>query len=145
LEINIRDAQIKGDREIAELSGQLGYPSSASEIRVRLEIFLGVDDQVILVAESASGEVIGWVHIFEAQRLVDEPFAEVGGLIVAEGYQSAGVGAALLKTGEQWAQGRGLKVMRVRSNVVRERAHRFYERSGYQVIKSQRVFHKELI
>lgn len=145
MEINIRDAQIKDDREIAELSGQLGYPSSASEIRVRLEILLGVDDQVILVAESTSGEVIGWVHIFEAQRLVDEPFAEVGGLIVAEGYQSAGVGAALLKTGEQWAQGRGLKVMRVRSNVVRERAHRFYERSGYQVIKSQRVFHKELI
>jgi GNAT superfamily N-acetyltransferase len=145
LEIIIREAQIKDDQEIAELSGQLGYPSLVSAIRVRLEILLGVDDQIVLVAESTSGEVIGWVHIFEAQRLVDAPFAEVGGLIVADGYQSGGIGAALLRAGEQWAQQRGIKVMRVRSNVVRERAHRFYERLGYEVLKSQRVFQKELI
>ena len=145
MEINIRVAQFKDDQEIAELSGQLGYPSSVAEIRMRLEILLGVDDQVILVAESSGREVIGWVHIFEAQRLVDEPFAEVGGLIVAEGYQSVGIGAALLREGEQWAQGRGLKVMRVRSNMIRERAHLFYQRMGYEVIKSQRVFHKGLI
>lgn len=34
--------------------------------------------------------------------------------------------------------------MRVRSNVIRERAHRFYEREGYARIKAQAVFRKQL-
>jgi hypothetical protein len=32
----------------------------------------------------------------------------------------------------------------VRSNVVRERAHAFYQREGFVLIKTQRVFEKPL-
>jgi catechol 2,3-dioxygenase-like lactoylglutathione lyase family enzyme len=39
----------------------------------------------------------------------------------------------------------GCEMMRVRSNVIRERAHRFYtERLGYEVVKQQMVFGKTL-
>jgi hypothetical protein len=34
--------------------------------------------------------------------------------------------------------------MSVRSNVVRERAHKFYERGGYEHYKTQKSFRKPL-
>ena len=34
--------------------------------------------------------------------------------------------------------------VRVRSNVVRDRAHAFYEREGYRKVKVQQVFEKRV-
>jgi GNAT superfamily N-acetyltransferase len=45
---------------------------------------------------------------------------------------------------ETWAAKRGAKRLRVRSNVMRERAHRFYERLGYTITKRQAVFDKDV-
>ena len=71
-------------------------------------------------------------------------FPELADLVVHENARGARVGEALVAEAERWAAGRGCVVMRVRSNVVRERAHRFYERLGYAVFKTQRVFGKDL-
>src|SRR6266550_2924266 len=38
----------------------------------------------------------------------------------------------------------GCKSMSVRSNVIRERAHKFYERNGYEHYKTQKSFRKPL-
>jgi hypothetical protein len=35
--------------------------------------------------------------------------------------------------------------MVVRSRIVRERAHRFYEREGYELVKTSHVFEKPLV
>ena len=43
---------------------------------------------------------------------------------------------------EEWAARHGCPRVRVRSNVIRERTHRFYERLGYRAVKSQKVFDK---
>ena len=77
-------------------------------------------------------------------QLEDAPFAELAGLVVDDAVRGAGVGAALLNAAEAWARSEGFATMRVRSNVVRERAHRFYEREGYERIKAQAVFRKAL-
>jgi len=61
---------------------------------------------------------------------------------VAEAQRSGGVGAALVAAAEEWARVKLCARIRVRSNVVRERTHRFYERLGYRVVKSQKVFDK---
>jgi len=34
--------------------------------------------------------------------------------------------------------------MSVRSNVIRDRAHKFYERQGYEHCKTQKAFRKRL-
>jgi GNAT superfamily N-acetyltransferase len=70
--------------------------------------------------------------------------AEVNGLIVAEGQRSAGAGAKLLEAAEDWARRHGCKAMNVRSNVIRDRAHKFYERQGYEHYKTQKAFRKKL-
>jgi hypothetical protein len=50
----------------------------------------------------------------------------------------------LVERGEAWARQRGLAAIGVRSNIIRERAHIFYERLGYTVTKTQKVFRKTL-
>ena len=54
------------------------------------------------------------------------------------------IGATLVAAAEAWARERGHGRMRVRSNVLRQPAHRFYERLGYAVTKRQAVFDKSL-
>src|SRR6267143_1648700 len=90
------------------------------------------------VAESpdAATGVVGWVHVSVAHLLESDIRAEVNGLVVAEGQRSAGAGARLLAAAEEWARKHGCKGMSVRSNVIRERAHKFYERNGYEHYKT---------
>jgi len=78
-------------------------------------------------------------------RLIDsETRAEIHGLIVGEDQRSLGAGALLLEAAEKWARPRGCTAMNVRSNVMRERAHKFYERQGYEHYKTQKAFRKPL-
>jgi GNAT superfamily N-acetyltransferase len=55
-----------------------------------------------------------------------------------------GAGARLLEVAEEWSRKQGCRSMSVRSNVIRERAHKFYERQGYEHYKSQKAFRKSL-
>ena len=43
-----------------------------------------------------------------------------------------------------WAREMGCRAVSLRSNVVRDGAHAFYEKAGYRRIKTQHVFQKEL-
>jgi len=142
MDIEIRSAKRADEEAVAILAGQLGYPSSVHEIRERLVEILEDGDQAVFVAESADKEVIGWVHVFKTQLLIVEPFVEIGGLIVGEGLRGSGVGKALLEAAEAWVQGSEFTSIRVRSNVIREGAHSFYERLGYCCVKQQKVFYK---
>jgi GNAT superfamily N-acetyltransferase len=144
--IKIRKAR-RGDAErIAQLSGELGYPASAAQIAVRLRQLTPVSKHAVFVAESPEADtgVVGWVHVSVSHLLESDVRAEVNGLIVADGQRSAGAGAKLLEAAEAWARRRGCRGMNVRSNVIRERAHKFYERQGYEHYKTQKAFRKPL-
>jgi len=144
--IKIRKAR-RGDAErIAQLSGELGYPASAAQIAVRLRQLTPVSKHAVFVAESpeAATGVVGWVHVSVSHLLESDIRAEVNGLIVADGQRSVGAGAKLLEAAEAWARRRGCRGMNVRSNVIRERAHKFYERQGYEHYKTQKAFRKPL-
>lgn len=142
-DIAIRRARPQDAAAIAELSGQLGYPATAAEIRVRLRRLRPASQHVVFIAESADA-VIGWLHA-SVSPLLEVPLrAEVNGLVVSEAARSHGAGALLLARAERWARQRGCRSVSVRSNVVRERAHAFYERHGYEHYKTQKAFRKPL-
>jgi GNAT superfamily N-acetyltransferase len=144
--IKIRKAR-RGDAErIAQLTGELGYPATAAQIAVRLRHLTPVSKHAVFVAETpeAGTGVVGWVHVSVSHLLESDVRAEVNGLIVADGQRSVGAGAKLLEAAEEWARGRGCRGMNVRSNVIRERAHKFYERQGYEHYKTQKAFRKPL-
>jgi len=87
---------------------------------------------------------VGWVHVYLRLLLLADLQAEVGGLVVDENHRGRGIGRILMQHAEQWARGQGCEAVCVRSNVVRERAHIFYQGIGYDNIKSQRTFLKVL-
>lgn len=139
----IRLATVDDAPAIASLAGELGYPTDAAAMRARLEPLLSSADGAVLVGV-AGVAVIGWAHVAAVRLVESDPYAELRGLVVAEALRSRGVGERLLRAAEEWARTRGLPRMRVRSNVLRERTHAFYERHGYTTTKSQKVFDKKL-
>jgi len=143
-ELKIRRAKSADAPRIAVLSGQLGYPATAAQMRKRLRGIKPASQHAVFVGDSAKDGVIGWVHVSREPLLEVEIRAEVNGLVVAEGQRSLGAGAKLLAAAEEWARKHGCKSMSVRSNVIRERAHQFYERHGYEHYKTQKSFRKPL-
>ena len=139
----IRPARPGDAAELARLSTQLGYPMSAPVAAAQLAEVTGREDHALLVAEAPDG-LAGWIQV-SVSRIFETPSAaEIAGLIVDEARRGAGVGPRLLRAAEDWARSRGCRAVRVRSNVVRQRAHAFYEREGYGKVKVQQVFEKPL-
>ncbi len=140
-----REAVASDVPALAELAGELGYPSTTAQVGERFRRLLAHPElHRVFVAEGADGEPAAWIHVFVSLRLESEPFAEIGGLVVGAASRGGGVGEALVRRAEAWARGRGLARVRVRSNVVRERAHRFYQRLGFARLKEQVVLVEDL-
>jgi GNAT superfamily N-acetyltransferase len=142
--VSIRRARVTDAAALAELSGQLGYPATSAQIRERLRRVVRASKHAVFVAESSETGVIGWIHVSVAALLESDARAEVNGLVVADGQRSLGAGAKLLEAAEHWARKHGCKYVNVRSNVIRDRAHLFYLRQGYEHYKTQKAFRKPL-
>ncbi len=142
--IEVRAAEELDIAALARLAGELGYPSTPEQVRERFANIMAASDQAAFVAVINGDTVIGWIHVSETRSLETEPRAEITGLVVDSNFRSAGAGRLLVERGEEWARQRGLAVIGVRSNIIRERAHIFYERLGYAVTKTQKVFRKTL-
>jgi GNAT superfamily N-acetyltransferase len=130
--------------QVAELAGQLGYPSAAVEIEHRFGELAARTTEAVLVAADG-GEVIGWIHVSRVASLAVSDTALIGGLVVDEAHRSERVGAALLQAAEAWAREHGARTMTVSSRIARERAHRFYRREGYALLKTSHVFTRSLV
>jgi len=142
--LKIRRARKNDVARIAELSCQLGYPTTARELAGRLKLALREKNGVCFVAETKGDGVVGWAHVSVTPLLEVERRAELNGLVVDERMRSQGAGWSLLQAAETWARKKRCKGMSLRSNVLRERAHGFYERHGYEHYKTQKAFRKKL-
>jgi GNAT superfamily N-acetyltransferase len=136
--IEIRPSRAEDHGRMAELAGQLGYPSTGGDIAKRLAGMEGRRDYAVFVAQLASGELAGWIGVEADWR------AEISGLVVDERVRSQGIGPKLLERAEEWARERGCAAIGLRSNVIRDRAHGFYERLGYEHYKTQKSFRKKI-
>jgi GNAT superfamily N-acetyltransferase len=139
----IREARPRDYARIAELAGQLGYPSSADEIAKRLDGMQHSNEHAVFVAQVGS-DLAGWLAVFVYRVVEADARAEISGFVVDERYRSQGVGMHLLARAERWARERGCREIGLRSNVIRDRAHAFYERHGYRHVKTQKSFRKDL-
>jgi GNAT superfamily N-acetyltransferase len=143
-DVAVRRARLTDAGRIAELAGQLGYPTVAKEMKGRLREVFKDKDAACFVADSRESGLAGWIHVSTTPLLEVERRAEVNGLVVDERARSRRVGAMLLAAAEKWARGKRCKSVSVRSNVLRERAHGFYLRNGYEHYKTQKAFLKGL-
>ncbi|HWZ86189.1 MAG TPA: GNAT family N-acetyltransferase [Thermoanaerobaculia bacterium] len=138
-----RRAEARDSPRLAELSTELGYPMTAGEAAERLRELSSHPDHAILVAEE-KGRVAGWIQV-SLPRIFETPRrAEIAGLVVDEAVRGRGIGSGLVAAAAAWAREKGCLALRVRTNVVRERAQAFYRRAGFGPVKTQAVLEKPI-
>jgi GNAT superfamily N-acetyltransferase len=140
----VRLADPEDAEQAARLCHQLGYPVSTREARTRIQQILGEAGHVLYVAELTDGRLAGWVHAHVHPLVVADLCAEIGGIVVDESHRGCGIGRLLMQHVEAWARSHGCGAVYLRSNIVREDAHIFYKKIGYDNIKTSLTFRKLL-
>jgi predicted N-acetyltransferase YhbS len=141
--ISIRPMTLQDAARVAELSGELGYPVTVTEIGERFARINGKADNACFVAVDA-GNVVGWVHVHAIDRLETPLYADIGGLVVAESVRNRGAGKLLMEAAEAWAVANGYPAVKLSSGLHRAGAHQFYERIGYRNTRTAYRFEKTL-
>jgi GNAT superfamily N-acetyltransferase len=131
--------------DVVRLAAQLGYSNIQDGIEERFSEIQNAKRFALFVARSDQGNVTGWIQInAEPTSLLIGARADIAALVVDEKCRGLGIGKALLLRAEEWAMENQLSLIRVRSNVKREDAHRFYQREGYTLAKTANMFTKKI-
>jgi GNAT superfamily N-acetyltransferase len=141
--LEIRPVSVYDAPAVAELSAQLGYPASAEVMSTRLKHLSASSDHVVFVA-SLDNRVIGWIEVIISRHLHSGSYALISGLVVSDHFRGRGIGRRLCTQAEDWARDHGQLLVRVRSQISRQDAHRFYLREGYRQTKTSAAFEKKL-
>jgi len=126
---SVREALRSDAPRIAALATQLGYSVTVEHVVRRLAARDA--GREVLVAVVPRVGVVGWTSVSVRETLLGSRRSELEGLVVEDEYRSGGVGRALLLAAEAWARGKDCATLRLLTNIVRERAHAFYESLGF--------------
>jgi GNAT superfamily N-acetyltransferase len=108
-----------------------------------LEAILGSPDADILLAFQGR-DLVGYAQTAICRHLGFAPFLEVVQLLVSAERRSSGTGRKLMERAEDLARSKGLNSVKLSSQVMRSRAHVFYERLGYMFYKISKFYEKVL-
>ncbi len=139
MNIRIREAKMDDGPALTRLSNQLGYPIDLANIEKNIDAIQKEKEGIVLVADSHE-TVAGWIYVSRKISLESGWIWEIYGMVVDEAYRNKGIGHQLLQAAIAWCRKKGAKSLRVRSNIKRKDAHRFYEEQGFQLKKEQKVF-----
>jgi GNAT superfamily N-acetyltransferase len=142
--VAIRVVRADDAETVAALSASFGYPASASEMRSRIKELADNKDRMAFAAV-LQGVVVGWVDAAVERHLQSKPVVVIGGLVVRNDMRGKRIGQRLCDAVEQWAVQIGIAAVRVRSQLKRADAHRFYLRDGYTQVKISAVFEKDVL
>lgn len=141
--IQIRTIREDDLAAVNKLSEQLGYPQSEAATASYISAVLNSSDDYACVALEAD-RIVGWVHGFKTRRIETGTFIEIGGLVVDNECRGKGIGKLLVAAVRNWCQEQGINTLKVRSNVIRQDAHRFYIHQDFTETKEQKVFEQHL-
>ena len=129
--ISIGKAEVHQASEVAELLGQLGYPSEPEAIGEKISALSTSKTDYIWVAQSR-GKVVGLLA-FHVAPLLHAPgnLGRITALVVDENFRDKGIGKLLVETAEKWAWDRECTRIELTSGDQRSRAHQFYQNLGY--------------
>ena len=141
MDLTIRPARAEDRDAIADLLGQLGYPTSPDAVPARLERMQILGDKVVV--GELDGRVVAVAALQVAPTLeLDAPAAKLAALVVDERNRGTGVGRALVEALEAEARSRGCGVFFLTTAERRAGAHAFYRRIGLE--ETGRRFAKRL-
>ena len=143
MQINVRAASRDDCSGITHLTNQPGYPSTEEKICEIMDLVLSHKDHQVFIAE-IENSIVGYIHLIQSMRIGSNPFVEIAAFIIDESSRGGGVGSSLIEKSQKWATGKGLADIRIRSNIIRQEAHKFFQNRGFQNIKTQEVFLKRI-
>ena len=86
----------------------------------------------VLVAVGEGGQRLGFIHLdSRVDYFTREEVGHVSDVVVAPGGEGRGAGRALMAAAEEWARGRGYRLLTLNAFSRNTRARRLYERLGY--------------
>lgn len=139
----IRKVTVEDSKEISVISSEdLRYECDIELVKSRIE---ELDDTREMVFVALHNEkLVGYVHAEIYNVLYFESMVNVLGLAVKEECRHMGYGRKLMEAVEQWAKDNEIRYIRVNSGSAREGAHKFYQSIGYDSVKDQKRFLKQI-
>lgn len=125
---------------VKKLAEELGYPSSEEKISEIIEKAIKHEDHRMIVVEDI-GQLLGYIHLVSVGL---ESYVEIAALSVLEEFRKHGIGKALIAESKKIANEKGADFIRIRSNIIRPEAYKFFEQQGFKNLKTQEVFVKEI-
>ena len=130
-EIAVRAAVAGDATAVASLLGELGYPQDHCSVEHRLATLTGRADAVLVAI--CARTVVGVIGMHLVPTLhAPGCLGKITALAVSETARARGVGTALVRAAEAWAEAQGARRFEVVSGNHRPEAHRFYARLGYR-------------
>jgi len=139
----IRTANKEDCPDITQLTNELGYPSSEEKVGEILDVVLKHEDHQLFVAE-IDKQLVAYIHLVSSIRLGSDPFVEVVAFVVHSNFRNKGLGKSLINETEKWVRAKNVKNIRIRSNIIRQEAHKFFTERGFTNLKTQEVFLKQI-
>ncbi|MFL6514397.1 MAG: GNAT family N-acetyltransferase [Chthoniobacterales bacterium] len=130
-EIVIRLAEIVDAPVLAELMGELGYPTRTAEMEMRLDTILkhpGYRTFVAVIDGGVAG-MIGTAVILTHEH--NSPGGRILALVVSDKARRRGIGRALIAAAEADFAAKNIRRIALNTRFHREQAHLFYENLGY--------------
>jgi len=131
VDLAIRGAETGDAAALADLMTQLGYPTRASEMEMRMEAICADKNYATLVAVN-DGIVCGMIGTFTSYSYEhNSPSGRILALVVSEKMRGRGVGRALIAAAENHLAQKNIRRIAVNTRFERKEAHEFYEKVGY--------------
>jgi GNAT superfamily N-acetyltransferase len=134
--LNFREALASDAASLTALYRLLKADSKIEVDPQRLDELRDNPQSILLVCE-VDNKIMGTAHVSFCPDAMygRQPFAIVENVVVAEGFRSRGIGAALMSCVDELCFSRDCSKIMLLSNAHRADAHRFFARSGYSSSK----------
>jgi GNAT superfamily N-acetyltransferase len=128
---------------LVKLCAQLGYETDLNAVAHRYTEVVRHPEHALLVAVE-NDIAVAFLHARVSVSFARDTGVEVAAIVVEESRRGKGIGKLLMKHAEAWAREQGYPAIFLRSNEIREEAHKFYEGLGYANTKKSVGFLKQL-
>lgn len=131
-DLTIRTAEMNDAGALAQLMCELGYETTKSEMRMRLER-IATDERYRTFVAAHDGEVCGMIGtVTNPSYEHNDPSGRILALATLSPMRRRGIGRALIATAEKDFAQRGIRRLALNTQLAREDAHKFYESLGYE-------------
>lgn len=130
--IQIRIAENRDIAVMAELMGELGYPTTEKQMETRFTTIQQDSNYLTFVAEK-NQKIVGMIGCFRGLSYEkDESYIRIVALVVSSPHRKHGVGALLVNHIQEWAYQH--EIMRIAVNTGNRRldSHEFYKKIGFE-------------